>query len=321
MRTRRSSRSGFTLIELLVVIAIIALLVSILLPSLSEARRAARNIVSLSHLRELGNGISLYSGEFKEAFLYPWDDRPSPPAEGRGWYTAYVGNPGPGSLGWQFDDAGRQTEMFSAHWASLMMRWITPGQLANPIQFSPADRKLVERFNRDLDPRRLDDFIWDGSYFYSPTFWHRATRYANPAATAPARLQLRRNKQSDVIYPASKVLLWERFDYTKTSRPSTAGRVKEPPSWNSPYANPNFVRVDGSVDNIEVSRLNGAAASADATLSRTFTPCGLWNISTTILANYSMDRDGLENGQGGTTAYPAYFWATKDGVKGRDLPR
>jgi prepilin-type N-terminal cleavage/methylation domain-containing protein len=318
----KNPRRGFTLVELLVVIAIIALLVSILLPALGEARRAAKNLVSLTHLRDLGNGMHLYGGEYKEAFLFPWDDRPTPPAEGRGWYTAYVGRAAPGELGWAFDDGGRQGELFAAHWASLMMRWITPGNLANPIQFSPADVRLVDRFRRDLNEQELDRWIWDGSYWYSPTFWFNSSRYANTTAPAPTRALLRRNKQSDVFFPASKVLVWERFDYTKTSRSSTTiGRVKDPPQWNNPGARPNFVRVDGSCDTIDISRIAAAAANSDANSARPYIPSGLWNIATATLANYAMDRDGLENGTGGTGAYPAYFWATRDGVKGRDLPR
>jgi prepilin-type N-terminal cleavage/methylation domain-containing protein len=58
--------NGFTLIELLVVVAIIALLISILLPTLHRAREQARQLVCLTQLRAQGEAAHLYSADNKD---------------------------------------------------------------------------------------------------------------------------------------------------------------------------------------------------------------------------------------------------------------
>lgn len=58
---------AFTLIELLVVISIIALLVGILLPTLSSAREAARQMKCSSTMRQYMIGASAYQADYKGA--------------------------------------------------------------------------------------------------------------------------------------------------------------------------------------------------------------------------------------------------------------
>jgi prepilin-type N-terminal cleavage/methylation domain-containing protein len=88
-RFRHSSgthgHSAFTLVELLVVVSIIALLVSIMLPSLKMARERSKQTKCMANLRSIGGAIQTYS------------------AENRGWFPAY-----PTMGRWGFRVAPRQ---------------------------------------------------------------------------------------------------------------------------------------------------------------------------------------------------------------------
>ena len=64
----RNRSSGFTLVELLVVVSIIALLISILLPSLQKARDGAKRTMCQANLRSLGLGFHIYADAYNGIF-------------------------------------------------------------------------------------------------------------------------------------------------------------------------------------------------------------------------------------------------------------
>jgi prepilin-type N-terminal cleavage/methylation domain-containing protein len=142
-------RKAFTLIELLVVVAIIALLISILLPSLARARELSKRTVCMANLKGVGTAFAVYASDYADSWpIAPHTAPPSPPAGNTPLTTAvtYIAA-NPFNRGVAELTAISTTRTF---WWLVRDNATAPGQFICP---SSDDQK-----NNDADPMQAWDF-------------------------------------------------------------------------------------------------------------------------------------------------------------------
>ncbi|MBY0262387.1 MAG: prepilin-type N-terminal cleavage/methylation domain-containing protein [Phycisphaerales bacterium] len=161
-RSANRDHAGFTLIELLVVIAIIALLVSLLLPSLAGARDRAQTTVCQSNLRQLALASNVYANDAKGFFSSgAWDNR------------------SPRSLG-AMDRAGWVADFMIGEYA-IPGKFLCPtSQAKGSESWNPAKVNGTGRW-RQIDQTEADRLIAEGYNTNYTQSWYMA--YSDPRTT------------------------------------------------------------------------------------------------------------------------------------------
>jgi len=212
-------RPAFTLIELLVVIAIIALLISILLPALGQARQVARQLVCSTKLRTVAQAQTLYGnswkdhiagpntsgadGQYQDVVLgtdpYVFNTTSTTPTTTHDWFSPILGD----SLGLPANRAARTWDILNKHGCPTVRE---SSQL-----WSGAQGDDLGNFREIRDARGFlrTSYLSPASFHYSRRFAPSISRYAPRDATGTSTVELRYLNANPATLPSNYV---PRFD-------------------------------------------------------------------------------------------------------------
>jgi prepilin-type N-terminal cleavage/methylation domain-containing protein/prepilin-type processing-associated H-X9-DG protein len=200
---KKGHSSGFTLVELLVVIGIIAILISLLLPSLAKAREAASNVKCMSNMRQVGMQLQLYADQNGG---YMW-----PEAPGWDWSKDQTINPPLTVVNSTYPTGDSQESRIPKLWPNAV--W---GRCNPPEMMCPNDEGNMPL---NFDERIYHSYMVNGHLEKSP--WDNSSRKLNRFGLQAGAFQGR--STADVILLGEKVV--NECDYTLGQEEYAAGKV------------------------------------------------------------------------------------------------
>lgn len=322
-------RVGFTLVDALVAFGVAAIAIALIVPSINLGVTDARRTKSQSFLRLHGQRFHQYALEHQDECINPFSTESRGQLGRRPWVWANPSEPGApfGAFGWRYDIGG--TEAFGFYWLFHLMYEgrSNPARIESHIAPGDIELQLFWRWVNSPQsdwPPPMADYALPTSYWYPPTMWQHHARFANvavlPASTSNTYF-VRRNRISDARFPASKVLFFEPKDFAH----------RDLPMWLNPIAHPNAATIDGSAREVAMGDVMGSYAPAGAPVDdfRPRWPSGSFHESGINFMN-EFRYGSAPEGPGAPrftweylapgTARPAFFWRTRDGIRGRDLP-
>lgn len=225
------SVAAFTLIELLVVISIIALLLSILMPSLQKAKEQARKVICSSRMHQVGIAVTMYAGDYSHKMPPFISGMTYKPISSYGHYIATPG--GPGFLIKQ--GLGLLLE------GDVLADIDPKSYLATTeMLFCPADK--IRRPTRENGSGWALDPPYNMNQYYYAGYWHY---YFNESGQGWARL-----KTSTTLCPGRNVIMTDQTAWNDELEPSGATP--------RPYFHKdgsNRLRLDGSVNFLKKDKI------------------------------------------------------------------
>lgn len=216
---------GFTLIELLVAIALVAILLSLLSPAFSDARKAAHRVISLSNMRQHVNVFGVYSVDYDDQFPY----FVYPDAESIircGSSTVTIGH-------WSSYSKWNYALATGYYGGNCAHKSFYPPEYPRGLSSSP--------------PGGVTPYRYGCSFVARPAYWNPSTR------TGPA--QWGSTRQADVLFPAKKGLIFAYYPL----------RIERPPFSEEPSSRFNLpiAFVDGHAAPIRLNLVRPGYSRGD----------------------------------------------------------